>query len=394
MQLGHQTLLAVWQVRYSLCLSLPAVIRRLLLPLSYMTFGERLDRELLTLNAAAHRPAGEDSSHSAFLMHHCLHALQQRVKLSWEWADSVRGSMRQGQLMPALSLTLTQFAQLLAPPVVFFCECDNKQSEMTDSQHLDASRTTPAPPAFYRSSSIALPALSSPSSFSSASTSQLILPPSLIRNVSNVLMADKLVRSLSKPSSPLAHPKLLSSEFPHGDSLPVLVGFGPHRVPVGSFVRVAVHARNNSGVLGALTLQLHIVREDGADSGQQQQHQQSAVLTAGSLSPVLPPIAAGSSVRHEWAVCCLAKGQFAFRISAQTHTAQPRRTVVAAQESAAPFARLHASLDNLQREEGLHTAVSQQTLFVRAQSVAKQETDHSAATHFTCPQLLLFDAYV
>ena len=367
-------------------------VYRLLLPLPYMTFGDRVDRQLLTLTTSSQRlvAASDDSSHSV-LVHDCLQALRQRVKLSWESDEGVRGeAKRRGQLVPALSLTVTQLAQLLAPPVVFNCECENRQSEMTDSQQLDNDKATSAPPAAYRSSSAGLYALSSPSSFSSTSFPHTFPQPSLVRNVSNVLMADKLVRSLSNPSSPLAHSLPITDVSP-GSMLPSLVGFGPHRVPVGSFIRVSVDVRNSNNVLGTLTLQLHISQEDG--SGGQQQQQQPVVLTAGYLSPLLPSIAAGDSVRHEWSVCCLAKGQFAFRISARTHTSPLSHAAVDKQESMASFARLHASLSTV-RAVGTQQIGSQQPLSVRTPSEAKHEADHSAATHFVCPQLLLLDAYV
>ena len=362
-----------------------------------MTFGERVDRQLLNLTASTQRVVDDDSSHSA-LLQYCLHALQQRVKLSWESDESGSGgATRRGQLVPSLSLTLTQVAQLLAPSIVFRCECENKQSEMADSQQLDeASRATPAPPAFYRSSSTALPALLSPSSFSSSLSSSQSLPQtSLVRNVSNVMMADKLVRSLSNPSSPLGHSSLATAaSFPDG-ALPPLVGFGPHRVPVGSFVRLSIDVRNNSRVLGVLSLQLHISHDDdSSDSAQQQQHkQQPVVLTAGCLSPLLAPLAAGDSAHHEWSVCCLAKGQFAFRISARTHTAPPLQAAWHGQERTASFARLHAALSRVQAD-GAEQTVDQQSLSVRAPSEAKHEVEQSAATHFACPQLLLLDAYV
>ena len=361
-----------------------------------MTFGERIDRQLLTLTAFSQRTgaAGEDSSHSA-LLHHCLQLLQQRLKLSWESVESVSGGARRcGRLVPTLSLTLTQLAQLLAPLVVFSCECENKQFEMADSQQLNGSKAAASPTAMQRSSSTALPALPSPSSFSSASASPFLPQTSLVRNVSTVLMADKLVRSLSKPSSPLGHsPAALSTSASPSDSATLaLVGFGPHRVPVGSFVRLSIDVRNNSAVLGSLTLQLHIVHDDGSDSALQQQHQQPVVLTAGSLSPLLPPIAAGESVRYEWSVCCLAKGHFAFRVSARTYTARPLQDAADGQERAALFARLHASLSKLRAEEG--QTASQPNLSVRAPSEARHESDHSTISHFACPQLLLLDAYV
>ena len=187
-----------------------------------------------------------------------------------------------------------------------------------------------------------------------------------------------------------------------------LSGFGPHRVAVGAFVQITVEVRLNTALFNSLTLQLRVALD-----GEQQQHshaeQQPAIITSGSLTPVLPPLAPHSSVRHVFTVCCLAKGQFAFRLQCSSRAAghqqllQPETLQAAAGRRQSRFAPLHEAMDRLMAdrkrdaaEKGGLTA-STQSSDGSSSSVAGQRAAASSSPpflQFDCPHLLTLDAAV
>ena len=145
----------------------------------------------------------------------------------------------------------------------------------------------------------------------------------------------------------------------------VLSGFGPHRVPVGSFVRFVLQVRCDTDVFGPLRLRLHVSADDSTaetvvhpastSSSEMDPVSQPSVITSGSLSPTLPVLATHHSLSHAFAVCCLAKGRFVYRIHCTTVDDSEHGSAVEEEGASTRFERLHNFIDST-RPNGHSTA--------------------------------------
>ena len=322
------------------------------------------------------------------------------------------GSQRSGALTLAPQLSLEQLAALLAPPVSFACTLQHMGEDPPPQQP-----TLPPDPSSPSQS------LSSSRSSSSLVSIESTLP--LVRTVSTVLMQEKLARSLSLTSSasPLPSERVLSapsqaltlSPPSRPSSLKLsLSGFGPHRVQVGSFVQLSLEVACESPVLGLLQLRLHIRPEDAASDGGASSlsssssssssshlspslHPPSPVITSGSLSPMLPSLTPHHSVRHVFALCCLAKGRFSYRI----HCSAIEQGQAVAEEKeeekevgSTSFARLRAVVRESRQAED-KDADCRRVLPLEVSRATEHSSWSGLTPHvFPCPHRLVVEAVV
>ena len=396
----------------SLSPPLPGVpcVCRLLLPLPFFSFGAVEDRQLLSLQAGE---ASLTAAATASLRRHCLASFASRLRLSWSCSEASRlGAQRSGDLTLLPQLSLEQLAALLAPPVTFTCSLQSLGDEPAAQQAtLSPARSSPSLP-------------SSPTPTAASLTSPESSLP-LVRTVSTVLMQEKLARSVSltASASPLPTERVLStpsqasvtspSFLPFSSPQP-LSGFGPHRVQVGSFVQLALDVACESAVLGPLRLRLHIQPEDSLSDGEaptfslsssspssssssHSLHPPSPVITSGCLSPLLPWLSPHRSVRHVFALCCLAKGRFSYTIHCSTVEQEQTVTEEAGEGTAASlssFARLRAVV---RESSPMHSAVpARRRVQPLEVSAAAEAAPASGLTPhlFPCPHRLVVEAVV
>ena len=375
---------------------------RLLLPLPFFSFGKTEDGRLLRIQSG-------DSSLSpsalGLLRDRCLAQFNTRLRLTWFCSEvSRRGLRRTGQLLTIPQLTLEQLATLLAPPVTFSCSC--QLAGLGSSPESAVSAVSPLSAA-------------SPSSFLPPATPSRVQSTASMpfaRTVGTVLMQDKLARahSLSAASSLTVRPELPTSNVspllsPTYSTKPptessLLGGFGPHRIPVGAFVRIVVEVRSNSAVLGPLRLRLHLSPDEAIGeaeaafslaSSAASVQRSASVIISGSLSPVLPQLTAHQSVRHVFALCCLAKGRFAYRIHC-TAAAEAKGSTFT--DGGGRVQRLSQLQQQARRSvEPTITEASSTVRMIRFESkgeAAGQDDDGALPRWFPCPHRLVLDAVV
>ena len=198
--------------------------------------------------------------------------------------------------------------------------------------------------------------------------------------------------SLSLPSSALS---------PVGSLL--LRGFGPHRVPVGSFVRLTVEVKCNVAVLGELQLRLHLTPDEAIGdveaapfslSSAAHVQRSPSVIVSGALSPVLPPLAPHRSVRHVVALCCLAKGRFAYRIHCSALTPGKAGTPGEGVTRSERLSQLRRAVGSAEPSVSRDTSGARTARFGSEAMRAEHEEEREAPHWFPCPHRLMLDAVV
>jgi hypothetical protein len=386
------------------CVLSPICAFRLLLPLPFFSFGRTEDRHLLRLQT------GESSlspSALASLRQSCLARFTARVRLTWFCPEvSRRGVRRSGQLLAIPQLTLDQLATLLAPPVTFSCSCQL----LGHGSSNEAAVPSPDPQSSVSPTSASLSAVAASRVTSTPSAAPFA------RTVGTVLMQEKLARALSVSAAASlsvrsdlttsdASPLLSPVHSVSSSSGPLLLsGFGPHRIPVGSFVRLAVEVTNSSAVLGRVRLRLHLTADEAIGeaeaafslaSSSSAGQRSASVIISGALSPVLPLLAPHQSVRHVFALCCLAKGRFAYRIHCTALAEEKGRLFDETNSRAQRLSQLQ-QLAMRSAEPSLSEGPSTVRM-IRFESdghAQGREDDDGAPRWFPCPHRLVLDAVV
>ena len=376
---------------------------RLLLPLPFFSFGEAEDRHLLRLQTGDSFLSPSALTH---LRDRCLALFKARVRLSWRCSEAGRrGGVRSGQLSVAPQLTLEQLSSLLAPPVTFSCAC--QLTGDGPSQESAEAAVSPQP--------LTSPTHASLSPVAPSRASSTLSTGPFARTVGNVLMQEKLARAHSLSATP-ALPRRAESGLSEASALPsprastlspvgslLLRGFGPHRVPVGSFVRLTLEVKSHVAVLGELRLRLHLTPDEAIGdaeaapfslSSAAHAQRSASVLVSGALSQLLPPLAPHRSVRHSFALCCLAKGRFAYRIHCSAVT--PGKASAAGEGAARSYRlnRLRRAMGAAE-QPGSRDAPSARTAYFGSETKrAEHEGDREAPHWFPCPHRLVLDAVV